>query len=230
MLSAGLFNRQRMCLEQSVLASLYSLLYYLSLQPFDFTNLAGPLWILDLCLQVYFPQFWHPGVDNFLEEQVLGMAFAGRDEFDSPTYVECFKYFYHLDETTLDSVTLILSRKFPSPLEQGFLLSNKHTKNGVDVFKRAISCYNFSLSDELHAYELYAPNHFSRQLGFKQEVPFPMFESLNCYSSWWIKASTVAIGDEKDRYTVRFQFASPQIPPPVGHIRGSMGVSPAYVV
>lgn len=43
MLTANLFNRQRIGLGQPVLASLYRSLYFLSLQPFDFTNLAGSL-------------------------------------------------------------------------------------------------------------------------------------------------------------------------------------------
>lgn len=212
MLAANLFNGQRMGLGQPVLASLYRVLYFLSLMPFDFNNLAGPLWILDLWLQVYFPQFRQPDVSGFPEDQVLGMVFENQDKFDSPSYSECFQYFYHLDESALDSVALILSRKFPSPLEHTLvliLLTTKHTESGVDVFKRTISCYDFCLSDELHAYELYSPNYFARQLGFRQEIPFPLIESLNRYTSWRIKASISAIGDEKDRYTVCFQFASP---------------------
>jgi hypothetical protein len=230
MLAAALFNGERTGLGQSVLASLYRALYQQSLQPFDYLNLSGPLWILDLWLQVYFPHFRHPDVDSFSENQILGMAFAGKDKFDSPSYVECFKYLYHLDESALDSTALILRRTFPSPLEHGFLLSNVHTADGVDVFKRAISCYDFSLSDELHSYELYAPNHFARQLRFTQEVPFPLFESINRYSFWRIKASSTPIGDEKDRYNVHFQFASPRLPPHVEHLLRSTEVSTTYAV
>lgn len=230
MLAAALFNEQRTGLGQVVLASLYRSLYYLSLQPFDFSNLADPLWILDLWLQVFFPQFRHPDVDNFPEDRVLGLALAGRDKFESPTYVECFKYFYYLDESALDSVPLILSRKFPNPLEHEFLWTINHTEQGVDVFKRAISCYDFSLLDEYHSYELYAPNHFARQIGFIQAFPFLMIDSLNRYSSWRIKASMVAISDEKDRFTIRFQFASMQLPPPVHRIRRSTETSSAYAV
>lgn len=115
---------------------------------------------------------------------VLGMAFSNKDKFDSLTYVECFKYFYHMDESALDSATLIFSRKFPSPLEQRFIWTANHTGSGVDVFKQAISCYDFNLLDELHSYELYAPNHFAHKLGFVKEILFPLFEILNCYSSW----------------------------------------------
>jgi hypothetical protein len=230
MLAAALFNGQRTGLGQAVLASLYRSLYNLTLQPFDFTNLAGPLWILDLWLQVYFPQFRHPDVDTFSDDQVLGMAFTNRGKFDTPAYVDCFKYFYHLDESALDSTALILSRKYPSPLEHGFLWTTNHTEQGVNVFKLAISCYDFNLSDSEHSYELYAPNHFARQLGFKQEIPFPLFESLNRYTSWRIQSSPATNADESDRYAIRFQFASLHIPPPIHRICRSRVSSPAYIV
>ena len=158
------------------------------------------------------------------------MAFAGQDKFDSPAYVECFKYFYHLDESALDSTALVLSRTFPSPLEQGFLLSKTHSANGTEVFKRAISCYDLSLSDEYHSYELYAPNHFARQLGFIQETPFPLIDSLNRYTSWRIKASSNPIGDESDRFTIRLKFAAPLLPPPIGRLCRSTEAAPTYPV
>ena len=131
------------------------------------------------------------------------MAFANRGKFDTPSYVDCFKHFYYLDESALDSTVLILSRKYPSPLEHGFLWTTDHTVQGTDVFQRAISCYDFGLSDDHHSYELYAPNYFARQLGFKQEVSFPLFESLNRDSSWRLKASATSIADEAERYTIR---------------------------
>jgi hypothetical protein len=52
MLAAALFNGQQTGIGQTVLASLYRSLYNLTLQPFDFTNSAGPLWIPDLWIQV----------------------------------------------------------------------------------------------------------------------------------------------------------------------------------
>ena len=165
MLAAALFNGHRTGLGQTVLASLYRALYNLTLQPFDFANLNGPLWILDLWLQVYFPHFRNPEVETFPEDQILGMAFAlaaNKGKFETPSYVDCFKYFYHLDESALDSAALILSRKYPSPLEHGFLWTTQHTQQGTDMFQRVISCYDFSLSDDHHSYELYAPNHFAR--------------------------------------------------------------------
>lgn len=230
MLAAALFNGHRTGLGQTVLASLYRALYNLTLQPFDFANVTGPLWILDLWLQVYFPHFRNPEVETFPEDQVLGMAFANRGKFDTPSYIDCFKHFYHLDESALDSTSLILSRKYPSPLEHGFLWTTYHTQQGTDMFQRAISCYDFGLSDDHHIYELYAPNHFARQLGFKQEVSFPLFESLNRYSSWRLKAGATTIADDADRYTVRFQFASMHIPPPIHRLVRSRENFSVYLI
>ncbi|KAK9919785.1 hypothetical protein M0R45_028363 [Rubus argutus] len=98
------------------------------------------------------------------------------------------------------------------------------------MFQRVISCYDFSLSDEHHSYELYAPNHFARQLGFRQEVPFPLFESLNRYSSWRLKSGATTLADEADRYSVRFEFASMHFPPPIRRIVRSKEHSSAYLV
>lgn len=120
MLANALFNGQQTGLGQPVLASLYRLLYYLSLKPFEYKSLGGLLWILDLWLQVYFLQFRHPDVTFFSEDQLLGIAFANRDKFYPPSNSECFKYFYNLDESALDFVSLILNRKFAKPLENGF--------------------------------------------------------------------------------------------------------------
>ncbi|KAK9919784.1 hypothetical protein M0R45_028362 [Rubus argutus] len=96
MLAAALFNGNRTGLGQTVLASLYRALYNLTLQPFDFANLNGPLWILDLWLQVYFPHFRNPEVENFSDDQILGMAFAlaaNKGKFETPSYVRLLQIF-----------------------------------------------------------------------------------------------------------------------------------------
>lgn len=230
MLAAALFNGHRTGLGQSVLASLYRSLYHLSLKPFKYKLLGGPLWMLDLWLQVYFPQFRHPDVTFFLEDQLLGMAFAKKDKFDPPSYSECFKYLYNLDESALDSVTLVLNRKFPHILEHGFFWTRFHSRQASDTFTQAISCNDFNLSCEEAGFELYAPNHFTRQFGFIQEPPFPLFESLNRYTSWRITKSQTAADDEKERYTVPFKLVSMAAVPIVEVHRPSRHASAPYVV
>lgn len=98
------------------------------------------------------------------------MTFEKKDKFDSPSYSECFKCLYNLDESALDSVSLILSRKFPKPLENGFHWTMFHTLCASEVFTQAIGCNDFNLWDEEGSFELYAPNHFARQFGFNQET------------------------------------------------------------
>jgi hypothetical protein len=56
------------------------------------------------------------------------MAFADKGKFDTPAYIECFKYFYHLDESALDSTALVLSRKYPNPLTGSFGLFTSVTE------------------------------------------------------------------------------------------------------
>lgn len=158
------------------------------------------------------------------------MAFGNRDKFDPPSYSECFKYFYNLDESALDSVHLILSRKFSSPLENGLYWTRFHTKCASDVFTQVIACNDFDLSDEEAGFELYAPNHFAHQFGFIQETPFPLFESLNCYTSWRLTKSLTAVGDEQDQYTVRFKGVSIAAVPIVEVYKPSTQASAPYVV
>lgn len=87
------------------------------------------------------------------------MTFANRAKFDSPSYSECVTYLYNLDESALDSVALVLTRKFPNPLERGFLYHNQQSSRVTNVFAQAISCNDLSLSDEEASFEVYAPNH-----------------------------------------------------------------------
>ncbi|KAK9928607.1 hypothetical protein M0R45_025733 [Rubus argutus] len=160
------------------------------------------------------------------------MAFAlaaNKGEFKTPSYVDCFKYFYYLDESGFGLAALILSRKYPSPLEHAFLWTIQHTQQGTDMFQRVISCYDFSLSDDHHSYELYAPNHFARQLGLSKKYhslssePKPL---LFLAPQKWCNT----LADEADRYSVRFEFASMHFPPPIRRIVRSKEHSSAYLV
>ncbi|KAL6125687.1 hypothetical protein ACLB2K_073741 [Fragaria x ananassa] len=56
----------------------------------------------------------------------------------------------------------------------------------LHLFEQAISIADLRLPDDA-GFELYAPNHFSRQLSFQQEIPFPLFESVNMYTSWRLR-------------------------------------------
>ncbi|KAL6196574.1 hypothetical protein ACLB2K_032188 [Fragaria x ananassa] len=49
------------------------------------------------------------------------------------------------------------------------------------TFRRHRDLY---LAEEKQGFEVYAPNHFARQLGFVQGVPYSLFYSVNKHTSW----------------------------------------------
>ncbi|KAL6185855.1 hypothetical protein ACLB2K_041978 [Fragaria x ananassa] len=61
-----------------------------------------------------------------------------------------------------------------------------HSPEAMHLFEQAISIADLRFRDDA-GFELYAPNHIARQLGFQQEIPFPLFESVNMYTSWPLK-------------------------------------------
>ncbi|XP_062014011.1 uncharacterized protein LOC133730439 [Rosa rugosa] len=80
---------------------------------------------------------------------------------------------------------LILNRRFPAPLENGFLPGAPgYSDRARLAFRRAISCLDIRLAVDELTYELYAPNHFARQFGLIQLVSFPLYDAWNYNTSW----------------------------------------------
>ncbi|XP_062017061.1 uncharacterized protein LOC133733424 [Rosa rugosa] len=80
---------------------------------------------------------------------------------------------------------LVLSRRFPAPLEHGFLPgASRYSDRARLAFCRAISCSDIRIAADELSYELYAPNHFARQFGLVQLVPFPLYDAWNYNTSW----------------------------------------------
>ncbi|XP_062002168.1 uncharacterized protein LOC133719983 [Rosa rugosa] len=153
------------------------------MRPFD-TEISGPFWILAFWLQIYFPLFRRgdipkePPVDS-----LLGNWLCRNVRYRAPPYSECFIYLYLLGE--MPDPKIVLSRRFPPPLDDGFLPSGRdHSERAFLAFRRAISCLDIRLATERVSYELYAPNHFARQFGLAQLVPWPLVDSANYYTSW----------------------------------------------
>ncbi|KAL6216717.1 hypothetical protein ACLB2K_009936 [Fragaria x ananassa] len=78
------------------LGMLYRALYTLSLSPFNHHEVSGPLWILDIWLQLYFPRFRNPKLELVSSNKVLGMSFAG---FRKVTLLTLHISFHHSIET-----------------------------------------------------------------------------------------------------------------------------------
>ncbi|KAL6225549.1 hypothetical protein ACLB2K_004399 [Fragaria x ananassa] len=71
-LAESLYNGVEVGLGQPVLGALYRTLHLLSLKPFHLS--AGPLWILDLWMQLYFLLFRRSPLEFQPEDQLLGFA------------------------------------------------------------------------------------------------------------------------------------------------------------
>ncbi|KAL6129040.1 hypothetical protein ACLB2K_072393 [Fragaria x ananassa] len=128
----------------------------------------------------------HPEITDFPDNQVLGMAFAGVKAHDPLDYSDCFQHLYTLDASALDASELMLNQMYPEALANKFMWCTTHSPETMHLFEQAISITNLRLPDDA-GFELYAPNHFACQLGFQQEIPFPLLESVNMYNSWHLK-------------------------------------------
>ncbi|KAL6192129.1 hypothetical protein ACLB2K_038516 [Fragaria x ananassa] len=117
----------------------------------------------------------------FPDNQVLGMTFVGVKSHDPLDYSDCFQHLY-----TLDASKLILNRMYPKALANKFMWCTTYSPKAMHLFEQAISIIDLRHPNDA-GFELFAPNHFVRQLGLKQEIPFPLFESMNMYTSWCLK-------------------------------------------
>ena len=85
---------------------------------------------------------------------------------------------------------------------------------------RATSCCDLQLAEDEQGFELYAPNHFARQLGFHQGIPYPLLHSVNKYTSWR------KVGESD--WVTQLQNIYP-LSPNLLEIEHSQGVDPAYL-
>ena len=181
-LATALYNGTVVGLGQPVLGSLYRALYQVAMHPFEVQS-SGPFWILDFWLQTYFPHFRRPNVPAVPPNDVLlGRWLCREGRYESPAFSECFSFFYLLDE--MPDVKLVVNRRFPAILANGFLPRPGHREEAMMMFRRTISCSDIQLATDELSYELYAPNHFARQFGLAQLVPWPLVDSANYYTSW----------------------------------------------
>ncbi|PRQ35142.1 putative aminotransferase-like, plant mobile domain-containing protein [Rosa chinensis] len=183
LLATALYNGCNVGLGQPVLGALYRMLYQATMHPFE-TSMSGPFWVLDFWIQTYFPFFRRDDIPLLPPaDQLLGQWFSREGRYSSPPYTECFSYLYLLDE--MPYCDIILDRRFPPLLEYGFLPGDPRYSDRMRlVFRRAISCSDIRIAAEELSYELYAPNHFTRQFGLVQLVLFPLYDAWNYNTSW----------------------------------------------
>ena len=217
-LAEALYNGVEVGLGQPVLGALYRTLHLLSLRPFHLSG--GPLWILDLWTQLYFPLFRRAPVEFLPEDQLLGFAVCRNAANRSPlSFFASLSILYNHIEPP-PTMDMMVRRRHPEVLSTGFFPRQESDNDARTAFVRATSCCDLQLAEDEQGFELYAPNHFARQLGFHQGIPYPLLHSVNKYTSWR------KIG-ESDRVTP-LQNIYP-LSPNLLEIEPSLGTDPAYL-
>ncbi|KAM1567211.1 hypothetical protein ACFXTH_046354 [Malus domestica] len=156
-------------------------------EPFE-TNLNGPIWMIQTWLQWYFPEFRAANLE-FPEGVAPARILAEVAPIDHSTFA-CF-YFFRVCRTRSDlEWGASVLRRYPWFSDQVF-----QDAPGEDATpfcrEKFISCIqprDLAWGVRGNRYdrglEVYHPNFWSRQLGFRQAIPVPFFDSVHCGTSF----------------------------------------------
>ncbi|KAM1714215.1 hypothetical protein ACFX12_024851 [Malus domestica] len=171
-----------------LLSHLYHLLFEMTQgEPFE-TNLNGPIWMIQTWLQWYFPEFWASNLE-FPEEVAPARILAEAAPIDHSTFA-CF-YFFRVCRTRSDlEWGASVLRKYPWFSDQVFqdAPGEDATPFCREKFISCIQSRDMAWGVRGNRYdrglEVYHPNFCSRQLGFRQAIPVPFFDSVHCGTSF----------------------------------------------
>ncbi|XP_004301338.1 PREDICTED: uncharacterized protein LOC101299591 [Fragaria vesca subsp. vesca] len=181
-LAEALYNGIEVGLGQPVLGALYRTLHTLSLRLFHLSS--GPLWVMDLWMQLYFQLFRRSPLDFLPEHQLLGLAVCRNSASRTPlSFFASLSILYNQLEPP-PTIDMMVCWRHPEALSDSFFPRFDSDSDAKTTFMRATACSDLQLVEDEQGFELYAPNHFARQLGFFQGVPYPLFYSVNKYTSW----------------------------------------------
>lgn len=169
-----------------VLSRLYRGLHFITSN--DMTvNVGGPFWLLQLWLQAYFPEL---GLEfsSTGPFSIEGARYASARLVDRSA-TDCFKFFYECQSRSDDNFFALLSctngpewfkakPTFPIPESD----SEMREVWASYLISRDLH-YAMSKGKNGCGAESYSPNHFSRQFGLVQAIPFPSTFSINSCSS-----------------------------------------------
>ncbi|KAM2917187.1 hypothetical protein FF1_046022 [Malus domestica] len=165
-------------------------------EPFE-TNLNGPFWMIQIWLQWYFPEFRAINLE-FPEGVAPARILAEAPPVDHSTFA-CF-YFFRVCRTRSDlEWGASVLRRYPWFSDQAF-----QDAPGEDAApfcrEKFISCIqprDLAWGVRGNRYdrglEVYHPNFCSRQLGFRQSIPVPFFDSIHCGTSFRLQTPSEAI-------------------------------------
>lgn len=169
-----------------VLSRLYRGLH--SITSNDMTvNVGGPFWLLQFWLQAYFPELG-PHFSSTGPFIIEGARYASACLVDRSA-TDCFKFFYECHSRLDDIFSALMSctncpewfkakPTFPIPESDGEMREMWASYLISRDLHYAMSKGRFGCGAES-----YSPNHFSRQFGLVQAIPFPSTFSINSCSS-----------------------------------------------
>ncbi|CAB4268890.1 unnamed protein product [Prunus armeniaca] len=198
-LAEALHNKSDLATGPFMLASLYHCLYRITVDPFDL-NVCGPIWMLQMWLEWYFPELGSAGLE-FLEEDV--------QEGDAPAIIlatrsrrlvstaECFIFFRECRQCPKAIWLRSLLGSMFWFAERGLHEAPRHWKHLLDFQSQlhvdmSVSClssrdifFGRACSDRTCTYgaEAYNPQYASRQFGLVQAIPELLYSSINRGSS-----------------------------------------------
>ncbi|CAL9006533.1 unnamed protein product [Prunus brigantina] len=191
-LAEALHNHTDVGLGPTVLAHLFKNLYSATLEnPLNLTA-PGAFWMIQIWLQVYFPELRFPYV-VLPEDQVLAQPLMAA-EVPKRSIEEYLMFFRHCTKRSAAQWQVVIRRTYPW-FQPGYRLFEKEPEEEAartDFRKKFLSVtlprdlpYGGGKPPNYHlGAEVYHPNFCARQLGCPQLIPLKLYRSCNRGSSW----------------------------------------------
>ncbi|CAL9025006.1 unnamed protein product [Prunus brigantina] len=191
-LAEALHNHTDVGLGPTVLARLFKNLHSATLEnPLNLTA-PGAFWMIQIWLQVYFPELRFPDV-VLPEHQVLAQPLMAA-EVPKRSIKEYLMFFRHCTKRSAAQWQVVIKRIYPW-FQPGYRLFEKEPEEETartDFRKKFLSVtlprdlpYGGGKPPNYHlGTEVYHPNFCARQLGCPQLIPLKSYRSCNRGSSW----------------------------------------------
>ncbi|KAL6280385.1 hypothetical protein ACE6H2_017266 [Prunus campanulata] len=191
-LAEALHNHTDVGLGPSVLAHLFKNLHTATLEnPLNLTA-PGSFWMIQIWLQVYFPELRFPDI-VLPEDQVLALPLMAA-EVPKRSIEEYLMWFRHCTKRSAAQWQVVVRRAYPWFQPRYRLFEKEPEDEAARTEFRKIFLSVSLLRDLLYGggkppnyhlgAEVYHPNFCAKQLGCPQVIPFKFYRSYNRASSW----------------------------------------------
>ncbi|CAB4307235.1 unnamed protein product [Prunus armeniaca] len=189
-LAEALHNHSDVATGQWALASIYRCLHDVTVDPVNM-NINGPIWMVQMWLQWYFPKLRSPGV--IFKENVVPAQTLIESALLEPTTAFCLVVFKHSTQQTENQWLANVRRKYPSFMNRLIYETPPQAGKAKEEFAaKAFACllprelpYGGSRDHQyVYGVEAYNPHSCGRQLGCQQVIPEYLYTGLNLESSF----------------------------------------------